>query len=60
MSVETRLCPRDSRTLKIGNLTSEQRHLVLALVYAAKKAPASPKASAEEVDRVSPRTVSRP
>ncbi len=51
IGAEARWGPLGTRTVKIGDLTVEQRRLVLALVDAAKKAPSATTESAqEEVD----------
>jgi len=52
MGAEARWGPVGTRVVKIGDLSVEQRRLVLALVNAAKEAPAPAKASAPEVDDV--------
>ena len=51
LGAEARWGPPGTRTVKIGDLSPEARRLVVALVDAAKKAPAPLKADALEVDR---------
>ena len=51
LGAERRWGPPGTRTVRIGDLTVEQRRLVLALIDAAKKAPAVTTASAQEVRR---------
>ncbi len=48
IGAEARWGPPGTRTVKIGDLTVEQRRLVLALVDAAKKAPAATTANASK------------
>ena len=58
IGAEARWGPPGTRTVKLGDLTVDQRLLVMALVDAAKKAATSTKVTAQEVPSASSNTTS--